>query len=144
MDFKKVYVLCFFAMENGHRAILLRCTNSRHLVYNLGWFIERQKKPKLCSIDNLRIAKIGIGLKVSYPPGIRKINLILAFFRWSHSKLDLKSHVVFIDVSLVTTTNIIRIRAYDKELRLKLRSINMNCRIFLKFQIRKLIITSQQ
>ena len=29
-----------------------------------------------------------------------------------------------------TTTNIIRIRAYDKELRLKLRSINMSCKIF--------------
>ena len=44
----------------------------------------------------------------------------------------------------LTTTNIIRIRAYDKELRLKLRSININCEIFLKFQIQKLIITSQQ
>ena len=46
--------------------------------------------------------------------------------------------------STTTTTNIIKIRAYDKELRLKLRSINMNCKIFLKFQTRKLIITSQQ
>ena len=32
--------------------------------------------------------------------------------------------------STTTITNIIRIRAYDKELRLKLRSINMNCKIF--------------
>ena len=32
--------------------------------------------------------------------------------------------------STTTTTYIIRIRAYDKELRLKLRSINMNCKIF--------------
>ena len=41
--------------------------------------------------------------------------LILAFFRWSHShsKLDLKSFV-FIDVSLVMTTNIIGIRATIK------------------------------
>ena len=29
-----------------------------------------------------------------------------------------------------STTNIIRIRAYDKEPRLKLRSINMKCKIF--------------
>ena len=52
------------------------------------------------------------------------INLILAFFWWSHShiKLVFQSLVVFIDVSLVMTTNIIRIRAYDKELRVKLRS----------------------
>ena len=41
------------------------------------------------------------------------------------------------------TNNIITLRAYDIELRLKLRSINMNCKIFFKFQIRKLIITSQ-
>ena len=32
----------------------------------------------------------------------------------------------------------------DKELRLKLRSINMNRKIFIVFKIRKLIITSQQ
>ena len=44
-----------------------------------------------------------------------------------------------------TTTNIIRIRAYDKEQRLKLLSMNMNCKVFFfLFQIRKLIITSQQ
>ena len=46
--------------------------------------------------------------------------------------------------STTTTANIIKIRAYDKELRLKLRSINVNCKIFFKFPIRKLIITSQQ
>ena len=62
----------------------------------------------------------------------------------THSKLDLRSLVAFIDVSLVMTTNIITLRAYDIELRLKLRSINRNCKIFFKFQIRKLIITSQQ
>ena len=61
----------------------------------------------------------------------------------THSKLDLKSLVPFIDVLLVMTNNIITLRAYDIELRLKLRSINMNCKIFFKFQIRKLIITSQ-
>ena len=51
----------------------------------------------------LKIANVGIGLlglKVWCSPGISKITLILAFFRWSlsHSKLDLKSFV-FIDVS---------------------------------------------
>ena len=35
--------------------------------------------------------------------------------------------------STTIITNIIRIRAYNKELRLKLRSININCKIFLKF-----------
>ena len=45
-------------------------------------------------------------------------------------------------ITTTTITNIIRIRAYDIELRLKLRSINMNCKVFFKFQIRKLIITS--
>ena len=61
----------------------------------------------------------------------------------THSKLDLKILVAFIDVSLVMTTSIITLRAYDIELRLKLRSINMSCKFFLKFQIRKLIIALQ-
>ena len=66
----------------------------------------------------LKIANVGIGLpglKVWCSPGTSKTTLILAFFRWSHShsKLDLKSFV-FIDVSLVMTTNIIKVRATIK------------------------------
>ena len=63
---------------------------------------------RACNVFCSKIAKegIGVGLKVWCLPGISKINLIPAFF-WrsrSHSKLDLKSLVVFVDVSLVMTT----------------------------------------
>ena len=95
----------------------------------------------------LKIANVGIGLlglKVWCSPGISKITLILAFFRWSHShsKLDLKSFV-FIDVSLVMATNIIRIRATIKNYDWSYVA-SIWIKIFIVFKIRKLIITSQE
>ena len=83
-------------------------------------------------IQILKIAKIRIGLGVWCSPGIENkpdsgILPVKSQQSWSLSL------VVFIDVSLVMTTNIIRIRAYNKKLRMRLHSINMENKILSKF-----------